>query len=132
MSVLSCVHKDNENIPHFAHGMCRACYVDYVRISGGSVGGADPPAFMRAEAKRKIDEKQKLLLPATSSGELGDEDALTQEFNSALEQDLGALLARLAEFSSAVGFTLLVETRDFGEEYDEKGAKAATATPRSN
>ena len=93
MSVLSCVHKDNENIPHFAHGMCRACYVDYVRISGGSVGGADPPAFMRAEAKRKIDAKQKLLLPALSSGELGDEDALTQEFNSALEQDLSALLA---------------------------------------
>ena len=45
MSVLSCVHKDNENIPHFAHGMCRACYVDYVRISGGSVGGADPVSY---------------------------------------------------------------------------------------
>jgi len=90
MSVLSCVHKDSENTPHFAHGMCRACYIDYVRISGGSVGGTDPPAFMRAQAIRKAEENS-FLLPAPME-DLGDEKFAT-EFNSALEQGFGSLLA---------------------------------------
>ena len=35
--------------PVFAKGMCRACFVEYVRAIGGADGcGADPPAFARA------------------------------------------------------------------------------------
>ncbi|CEG00123.1 Brf1-like TBP-binding [Ostreococcus tauri] len=89
MSVLSCVHKDSENTPHFAHGMCRSCYIDYVRISGGSMGGADPPAFMRAKAIRKA-ESESFMLPSTE--DLVDDDKISQEFKSALEVDFGALL----------------------------------------
>ena len=91
MSVLSCVHKDSENTLHFAHGMCRACYIDYVRISGGSVGGTDPPAFIRAQAIRKAEEHT-FLLPSPMD-DLGD-DNLAREFNSALEQGFGSLLAQ--------------------------------------
>jgi transcription factor IIIB subunit 2 len=88
MSVLSCVHKDSEDTPHFAHGMCRSCYIDYVRVSGGSVGGSDPPAFLRAEAQRKGDNQ--LMLPAASDGL--EDDKLALEFNTALEKDLADLL----------------------------------------
>jgi len=88
MSVLSCVHKDSEDTPHFAHGMCRSCYIDYVRVSGGSVGGSDPPAFLRAEAQRKGDSQ--LMLPSASDGL--EDDKLALEFNSALEKDLADLL----------------------------------------
>ena len=38
--------------PVFAKGMCRACFVEYVRAIGGADGfGADPPAFARALQK---------------------------------------------------------------------------------
>ena len=93
MSVLSCVHKEDDNTPHFALGMCRSCYVDYVRISGGSIGGADPPAFMRAQASRKFEENV-LLLPQGVDADVDADENLTSEFNSALEEGaLGSLLA---------------------------------------
>ena len=97
MSVLSCVHKEDDNTPHFALGMCRACYVNYVRISGGSIGGADPPAFMRAQASRKSDESV-LLLPQAGDVDVDADENLTSEFNSALEE--GALSSLLASPSS--------------------------------
>ena len=81
MSVLSCMHKDSDNTPHFAQGMCRTCYIDYVRVSGGSFGGSDPPSFARSRLMRKEDEeKAQLLLPSTSS------DRITVEFNTALAE----------------------------------------------
>ena len=87
MSVLSCVHKDSENTPHFAQGMCRTCYIDYVRVSGGSVGGSDPPAFSRAQVRKDEQEDAPLMLPSPS------DDKLTAEFNSALtDSDLVKLL----------------------------------------
>ena len=52
-TALTCAHKDHDGAAHFAHGMCRACYVEYARVSGGAVGGEDPPAFKAAELKRK-------------------------------------------------------------------------------
>jgi len=30
---------------HFAHGMCKACYEEYLEVTGGTSNGADPPAF---------------------------------------------------------------------------------------
>ena len=50
---MTCVHKDHEGAAHFAHGMCRMCYVEYARVSGGSRGGEDPPAFQAAEQRRE-------------------------------------------------------------------------------
>eukprot|EP00252_Welwitschia_mirabilis_P026349 TRINITY_DN8639_c0_g1_i1.p1 TRINITY_DN8639_c0_g1~~TRINITY_DN8639_c0_g1_i1.p1 ORF type:complete len:666 (+),score=178.80 TRINITY_DN8639_c0_g1_i1:307-2304(+) len=49
---LLCEHKDL-GVAHFAHGLCRACYEEIVKISGGLHGGSNPPAFERAEQKRK-------------------------------------------------------------------------------
>ena len=47
--------------------MCRACYVEYARVSGGAVGGEDPPAFKAAELKRKkLAQRNLPNLPAAS------------------------------------------------------------------
>ena len=62
MTCLTCVHKDHDGATHFAHGMCRQCYLEYARVSGGARGGEDPPAFQAAEAKR--DRDAQLALPA--------------------------------------------------------------------
>lgn len=59
---LSCVHKSHEGVAHFAHGMCRVCYLEYARVSGGARGGEDPPSFQAAEAKR--DQEAAAALPA--------------------------------------------------------------------
>ncbi|VVB18396.1 unnamed protein product [Arabis nemorensis] len=44
-----CEHKGLE---HFGYGLCKNCYKDFIKISGGVVGGSDPPAFQRAEKER--------------------------------------------------------------------------------
>ncbi|CAM0957201.1 unnamed protein product [Alopecurus aequalis] len=46
-----CKHKDKE-AEHFAHGLCEKCYNKFTKLSGGLEGGADPPAFQRAEKQR--------------------------------------------------------------------------------
>ncbi|PKA66656.1 hypothetical protein AXF42_Ash003311 [Apostasia shenzhenica] len=46
-----CQHKDTD-VPHFAHGLCKKCYDEFIKISGGLKGGAEPPAFQRAEMQR--------------------------------------------------------------------------------
>ena len=64
---MTCAHKDHDGAAHFAHGMCRACYVEYARVSGGAVGGEDPPAFKAAELKRKkLAQRNLPNLPAAS------------------------------------------------------------------
>lgn len=35
----------------FAHGMCRACFEEYLINSGGTGAGQDPPAFTRGVQK---------------------------------------------------------------------------------
>lgn len=45
-----CQHKGKA--PHFAHGLCRNCYRDFVELSGGLNGGSEPPAFQQAELQR--------------------------------------------------------------------------------
>ncbi|KAG9452046.1 hypothetical protein H6P81_004950 [Aristolochia fimbriata] len=54
MEVL-CEHKD-KGATHFAHGLCKVCYDDFIEISGGLQGGAEPPAFQRAERQRMAKE----------------------------------------------------------------------------
>ncbi|KAK3135918.1 hypothetical protein QOZ80_5BG0425280 [Eleusine coracana subsp. coracana] len=46
-----CKHKD-KCADYFAHGLCEECYDEFTKLSGGLEGGADPPAFQRAERKR--------------------------------------------------------------------------------
>lgn len=51
-----CKHKDKAS--HFAHGLCKKCYDKFIKISGGLQGGAEPPAFQRAEKKRMEEAKK--------------------------------------------------------------------------
>ena len=37
---------------HFAHGMCKECFEDYLKVSGGQAAdSALPPAFASAETQ---------------------------------------------------------------------------------
>ncbi|XP_010502108.1 PREDICTED: transcription factor IIIB 60 kDa subunit-like [Camelina sativa] len=47
--VVNCKHKDSKP---FGYGLCKDCHDDFIQISGGVVGGSDPPAFQRAEKER--------------------------------------------------------------------------------
>ncbi|XP_010486502.1 PREDICTED: transcription factor IIIB 60 kDa subunit-like isoform X2 [Camelina sativa] len=44
-----CMHQDCKP---FGYGLCEDCYKDLLNVSGGLVGGSDPPAFQRAEKER--------------------------------------------------------------------------------
>lgn len=52
--------------PHFKHGMCHACFVFFIRKTGGTYDGANPPAFMRARMKenKRAESNSVLALPA--------------------------------------------------------------------
>ncbi|GAU44572.1 hypothetical protein TSUD_139440 [Trifolium subterraneum] len=57
---LLCQHKDNDEVPpHFALGLCKACYLDFETLSGGLDCGHDPPAFQRAERERTVKSQSK-------------------------------------------------------------------------
>ncbi|CAN8270029.1 unnamed protein product [Cochlearia groenlandica] len=40
-----CMHHDCKP---FGYGLCESCYNDFINVSGGLVGGSDPPAYQRA------------------------------------------------------------------------------------
>lgn len=40
-------------VSHFAHGMCKVCFEDFIEATGGMSEGADPPAY-NADAKPKV------------------------------------------------------------------------------
>lgn len=56
ISEILCEHK-NFGAVHYAHGLCRGCYDEFVKVSGGIRGGSAPPAFQRAEQKRLKEAK---------------------------------------------------------------------------
>ncbi|CAH8386961.1 unnamed protein product [Eruca vesicaria subsp. sativa] len=47
--VVNCKHKDSKS---FGYGLCKDCHDKFMKVSGGLVGGSDPPAFQRAEKER--------------------------------------------------------------------------------
>ncbi|CAH8354703.1 unnamed protein product [Eruca vesicaria subsp. sativa] len=49
-----CMHQDSKPVNY---GLCEKCYKDFMDVSGGLVGGSDPPAFQRAEKERMEKEK---------------------------------------------------------------------------
>ncbi|KAI5657094.1 hypothetical protein M9H77_25887 [Catharanthus roseus] len=61
-----CQHKGTE--PHFAHGLCKSCYKDFVELSGGLNGGSEPPAFQHAEMARLAQDP-----PQKEGGPVGKE-----------------------------------------------------------
>ncbi|KAL1193864.1 hypothetical protein V5N11_031990 [Cardamine amara subsp. amara] len=52
--VVLCRHQDCKP---FGYGLCEDCYNEFISVSGGLVGGSDPPAFQRAEKERMEKEK---------------------------------------------------------------------------
>jgi len=83
---LICKHKDDDNAPEvFQHGMCRACYIDYVKVTGGTtfIGGMDPPAFIAAQKKR-AEELSATMLRIADFAAGGEVAAVRAEFEGAL------------------------------------------------
>ncbi|KAG1331298.1 transcription factor IIIB 60 kDa subunit [Cocos nucifera] len=73
-----CKHKDKAS--HFAHGLCKKCYDKFIKISGGLQGGAEPPAFQRAERKRMEEAKQEEKMRESSHDtQFFDKDSSIQE-----------------------------------------------------
>ena len=74
-TVLTCKHKDDDDKPeHFQHGMCRACYIDYVKVSGGTTFAGDgSPAFnhkRKRHGKKERFYESQTLKPARKKFEL--------------------------------------------------------------
>lgn len=70
---LLCEHKDMGST-HFKHGLCQSCYEEFLKVSGGIQGGAEPPAFQRAEKQRKEDALCKIQEKSFFSDEGDEED----------------------------------------------------------
>ncbi|CAH8266011.1 unnamed protein product [Arabidopsis lyrata] len=51
--VVLCMHQDCKPVDY---GLCKSCYDEFMKVSGGLEGGSDPPAFQRAE-KERMEEK---------------------------------------------------------------------------
>jgi len=98
-TALTCAHKDHDGAAHFAHGMCRACYVEYARVSGGAVGGEDPPAFKAAELKRKKLAQRNL--PAASRPCLPEPRGALPALGAPLGAPLGTKKKRLTATQTA-------------------------------
>ncbi|KAI5073301.1 hypothetical protein GOP47_0011314 [Adiantum capillus-veneris] len=68
-----CEHKA-QGAAHYAVGLCKTCYDEFIRVSGGMEGGAAPPAFQASERKREAEKKklqeQQLLLSASDASKL--------------------------------------------------------------
>lgn len=55
--------------PHFAHGMCRTCFLHFCEATGGLFAGANPPAFEAARAREAAEAEQAELLALEGGGE---------------------------------------------------------------
>ncbi|EIE20930.1 cyclin-like protein [Coccomyxa subellipsoidea C-169] len=49
-----CQHLTAGAAQHFAHGMCKVCYEEFLEVTGGTSAGADPPAFTAGLAPKKV------------------------------------------------------------------------------
>ncbi|OVA11333.1 Transcription factor TFIIB [Macleaya cordata] len=100
---LLCEHKGTAKA-HFAHGLCKACYDDFIILSGGLQGGSEPPAFQRAErdrmAKAATEEKAEesgLLEKELEPSSKDDRDVVENEkLESEPSQSIGATIGHQA------------------------------------
>ena len=105
-TVLTCKHKDDDDKPeHFQHGMCRACYIDYVKVSGGTTfaGGMDPPAFIAAQKKREI--------LRIANFEAGQEEVRAEFEGALLEGEIGEFAQMAGVVPAIAGATNVAATR---------------------
>lgn len=105
MEVL-CKHKDRK--PHFA-GLCESCCKEFIELSGGLHGGAEPPAFQLAERVRlaeasseKVKDPGFMLKPHQSTSSHDDNDEMEVEhFTEANQNVIEAETADFTEPASA-------------------------------
>jgi transcription factor IIIB subunit 2 len=103
-TTLTCKHRDDDNMPeHFQHGMCRACYIDYVKVSGGTtfLGGMDPPAFTAAQKKRDMEQLQPRIL-RIANFEAGQAEVQAEFEGALLEGEINefAMIAGVVQSSA--------------------------------
>jgi len=96
-----CKHKNKKGFEHFAHGLCEKCYNKFTKLSGGLEGGADPPAFQRAEKKRL--EAAKRAEEAATVKEAALEESLCNTQNSEVESTITPRKGLSGHKSSTVG-----------------------------
>lgn len=95
-----CKHK-GKGFEHFAHGLCEKCYNKFTKLSGGLEGGADPPAFQRAEKKRL--EAAKRAEEAAAVKEAALEESLCDTQNSEVESTITPRKGLSGDKSSTIG-----------------------------
>ncbi|AQK91863.1 Cyclin/Brf1-like TBP-binding protein [Zea mays] len=95
-----CKHK-GKDFEHFAHGLCEKCFNKFTKLSGGLEGGANPPAFQRAENKRL--EAAKRAEEAAAVKEAALEESLCDTQNSEIESTTTPKKALSGDKSSTIG-----------------------------
>ena len=63
-TTLTCAHKDHDGATHFAHGMCRMCYLEYARVSGAPRGVKIRRRFRRRRRGARRSARATAALPA--------------------------------------------------------------------
>ncbi|GAB2262647.1 hypothetical protein Droror1_Dr00003644 [Drosera rotundifolia] len=110
---LLCVHKnEKDGKEHFAHGLCAACYKEFVELSGGLDGGAEPPAFQHAERARMA-QSCSIEHATVSPGQahLGSEEQ-QHENRTSCEQSAGFEKSNTSESCCSTGIAEEHETPD--------------------
>ena len=103
-TVLTCKHKNDDDPPeHFQHGMCRACYIDYVKVSGGTTfaEGWIPGIYRR--------RKREILRIANF--EAGQEEVRAEFEGALLEGEIGEFAQMAGVVPAIAGAANVAATR---------------------
>ncbi|KAF7143749.1 hypothetical protein RHSIM_Rhsim05G0035300 [Rhododendron simsii] len=119
MEVL-CQHKDKK--PHFA-GLCESCCQEFIELSGGIHGGADPPAFQIAERERlaevsskKVTDSSFILKPHRH--ESSDEHISEVELEHSTKANQNATEAETANFTESACASSVEDQATIGDDAD--------------
>ncbi|KAH7852523.1 hypothetical protein Vadar_025926 [Vaccinium darrowii] len=117
MEVL-CQHKDQK--PHFA-GMCKSCCEDFITLSGGLHGGADPPAFQIAERERLAEASSERVTDSSSvlkphQHKSSDKDVSEVELEHSTEANQNVTEAETANFTEAACFSSVEDQARIGDD----------------
>ena len=121
---LTCEHRKQPGIAHFAHGMCLACYQQFDKVSGGLHGGFDPPAFRAAQLKEAAKREARMKM-ALEAQDLQATKSIATELESALQGD--ATLRRVAQRALPEGQRPPLPDRQNGAGTAGEGAGASAA-----
>ena len=116
-------------VEHFQQGMCKQCFIDFVKNTGGTYDGANPPAY----SKSRLQEIKKagglsgdalLALPAPGDGENGSADKEQKEGDE--EDETASARGKKGTKSKAAAKGKAKKTGKEGEELEPAAAAAPT------